>query len=66
MKLPELRALLENCHDARIRDAAPALLACEEALQELYDMVQGECPSLLEDDFRDDMVRDALRALEAV
>jgi hypothetical protein len=31
------------------------------ALEELYAMVKGECPSLLEDNFQDEMIRAAIR-----
>ena len=46
MKLPELKALLENCHDARIRNAAPAMLACAEALQAALGTLKLVCDGL--------------------
>lgn len=43
--------------DARLIAAAPDLL---DALENLYALVRGECPSVLEDDHHDDMVRAAI------
>jgi len=43
--------------NARLFAAAPDLL---DALQNLYALVKGECPSLLADDHHDEMVRTAI------
>lgn len=43
--------------NARLIAASPELLS---ALQNLYALVKGECPSLLEDDHHDELVRAAI------
>ena len=47
--------------NARLIAAAPDLL---EALKNLYALVQGECPSLLEDNHHDDIVASAIAKAE--
>jgi len=47
--------------NARLIAAAPDLL---DALKNLYALVQGECPSLLEDDHHDLMVSNAIAKAE--
>jgi hypothetical protein len=47
--------------NARLIAAAPDLL---HALKNLYALVQGECPSLLEDDHHDVMVSGAIAKAE--
>ena len=47
---------------ARLAEDAKVRAQLFHALDNLYAMVNGECPSLLENDHHDDMVRDALAA----
>ncbi len=49
-------------HKARLAEDAKVRARLFHALDNLYAMVNGECPSLLENDHHDDMVRDALAA----
>jgi len=53
-----------------LREASDAALYREQrdelakALRNLYALVQGECPRLLEDDHHDQMVRNALAKVQ--
>ena len=49
-------------YEARLAEDAKVRAQLFHALDNLYAMVNGECPSLLENDHHDDMVRDALAA----
>ena len=51
-------------YEARLAEDAKVRAQLFHALDNLYAMVNGECPSLLEDDHHDGMVRAALAAFE--
>ena len=53
-------------YEARLAEDAKVRAQLFHALDNLYAMVNGECPSLLENDHHDDMVRDALAAAKGI
>ena len=53
-------------YEARLAEDAKVRAQFFHALDNLYAMVNGECPSLLENDHHDDMVRAALAAAKEV
>jgi len=58
--------MVRNFYEARLAEDAKVRAQLFHALDNLYAMVNSECPSLLENDHHDDMVRAALAAAKVL